>query len=214
MNWQRGNFNVLVVNVVEDASVPNLIVVPIAQIQDHVADGTVATGRALSEQVRFMEVGGVVFDWQSNIVDVTQDDDEGIWIVQQQLLLVSDRLDEVGNPVALNTDWFSSTTPTTLAQSQAENDEDTTFPTKVHWRHSRNLAGGKLPTLGVATSVSPAQVTIHAQGSANLRLRLRLDDEHALAFHLTTDIANTGGVLTGAAVSTSVCGSIYYRTKF
>jgi len=213
-HWQRANFNLISTNVVDTGTSVSNIVVPIAQIKDRVSDSTIGTGRALAEMAKFCEVGGVVFDWNFYLGDVSLDDDTGLWSIQQQIILVSDRLDSDGNPCAIDFNWFNSQTPITIASSQSVDDEDQEQPTRVHWRHSRNLVGGAYAS-NTTGRFYPSQNVVSLQGSANLRLRLRLDDEHCLAFHVPTFLANSGGAeLLGAAVTITIAGSLYYRMRF
>jgi len=213
-HWQRANFDTIQTAVVDTGSPRGNVVVIMAQIKDHVSDSSVGTGRAIGEQVKFLEVGGLVFDWQMNLGDLTTDDDTGLWVLQQQIILCSDRLDAAGTPAAVNVDWTNTQTPISLASAQQAADEEQEYPTRVHWRHSRNLTGGYYPS-NVTGTRYPSTHVVSLQGSANLRLRLRLDDEHVLAFHLPLFLANSGGgVLTAAAVTTYIVGSMYYRTRW
>lgn len=212
--WQRANFNIIATNVVDTGTPTGALVTVMAQIKDRVSDATTGTGRALGEQVKFLEVGGMVFDWSMYLNDVSLADDTGLWSLQSQIILVSDRLDKDGNPAAIETEWFNNQTPVSLASAQQVSDEENEYPTRVHWRHSRNIVGGAIAS-NTTGRIYPSQNVVLLQGSANLRLRLRLDDEHCLAFHLPLFIANSGGAeLLGGAVTYTIAGSMYYRTRF
>jgi len=212
-HWQRANMNLEALTLLTDGQDSiSLTIIPIAQIFDRLASPVGATG----QQIRFCEVGGVCFDWQTQLADIVQDSDSGLWLVQTQILLVSDRLDTEGNPAALDSNWFTNTTPIVSATSGGEaQDEDQRFPTRVHWRHSRNFNGGVADApIGISGNGFYSTPVVSLQGSANLRLRLRLDDEHALAFHFTSKITDAAGVLQNAAFTHTVTGSLYYRTRY
>lgn len=215
-HWQRANLFIDSENIVTEEAAPTLTVSVLAQIIDHLATTTTAAGDVYNNQVKFLEIGGIVFDWQMMLTDLVVDfptTQTSIWRINNQVLLVSDRLDETGIPVALNSNWFSSTTPVPLAASTQDQDEDQRFPTRVHWRHARTIAGGYSQFPDVAGDFQPSQSVVSLQGSANLRLRLALDDEHCLAFHWTSLIAQGSPPVTAAAINLSVNGSIYYRVR-
>lgn len=214
-HWQRANFDTIQTTVVDVGSVRGNTVVMMAQIKDHLSDSTVGTGRAFGEQVKFLEVGGLVFDWQMTLNDVElEDNTPGLWLLQQQIILVSDRLDKDGLPASIDCDWTNTQTPVSLASAQQSADEEQQYPTRVHWRHSRNLTGGYFEST-VTGARYPSNHVVSLQGSANLRLRLRLDDEHCLAFHLPLfGAAGMGSGLLAAAVTNIIVGSMYYRTRF
>jgi len=209
-HWTRGNFNLILDTVMDTELEPSLTIAPLGQIALHLAPDTATE----AQQIRFLEIGGIVFDWQMMLDDVVQDSDAGLWNVQNQMLIVTDRLDSDGIPVALTPNWFTNTTPITLAASAEGQDEDTKYPTRVHWRHSRCFNGGGVAAPTILGGIYPSQTVVQMQGSANLRLRLRLDDEHCLAVHVTSQISDDAGVLTQVAMRFMLTGSIYYRVVY
>lgn len=217
-HWQRANLRLDAENVVSEEGVNFNTVLVIAQIDNHLGDDLTEAGRLETNTVKFLEIGGIVFDWQMVLTDQTLDfttpPTTDVWRVENQIILASDRLDEEGNPVAILSNWFTSTTPIPVAASTQQQDEDQRFPTRVHWRHARTIAGGYGPFPDITGNYQPSQSVVSLQGSANLRLRLALDDEHALTFHWTSVIAQNASTLSAAAVNLTVNGSMYYRVRY
>lgn len=215
--WQRANLMLIQENVVDNPGAHFNSVIVIGRVANLSRDDDEG-GKARNQQIRFLEIGGIVFDWQMELSDIALDftttPETDIWRIENQVLLVSDRLDEEANPVAIDTNWFSSTSPIPLASAAAAEDEDQEFPTRVHWRHGRTIAGGYSQFPDVTGNYQPSQNQVSLQGSANLRLRLKLDDEHCLAFHWTSLLRNTSATLAAAAINLNIWGSLYYRVVF
>lgn len=196
-------------------------VVSVAQIPFHVGDVSTGQGRALNQYARFLEIGGIVFRY--HITDeapsfgyaVTANNQAGFNIMQHRILLTSDRLDNIGQPSAIP-NWFepnsplvtvSATTPVALA-------EDQDFPTRIHWQDSK-VYGRVAQQTGSATSViAPTVTTTSLHGGANLRLKLRLSDEHGLFFHCCTRLNLITPSDQEFAGRYTILGTIYYRVRF
>lgn len=213
-HWQRCNMFLQSENVVDQEATHFNTVLVLGEILGHLG----RSQETDTQQIRFLEIGGVVFDWQMQLTDTSFDytspPTQDYWRISNQLLLCSDRLDVDGNPCAIDVNWFSSTTPIPLATAAEVQDEDQRFPTRVHWRHARNINGGYAQFPDVTGDYSPVQSVVSLQGSANLRLRLRLDDEHALVFHWSSIIAEGGSTLSAAAIMATIAGSMYYRVVY
>lgn len=214
--WERGNIYFQFEH--DHSALQNILtVIPIAQVIN-IGDGnTSGLGRNLSEAVRHLEIGGVVYDFlveRDNESGFTPPNQGDAGYVDARILLVSDRLDALipPAPVALQTNWFTNTQPLTgLAEAQ---DEQTQFPTQIHRQHFRRCSFGSFDLASVSGSVART-VTVEAlRGSSNLRLRLRLSDEDVLAFHLATHIDSAAEQELGLAVRITITGTIFYRYVF
>jgi hypothetical protein len=176
-----------------------------------------AVGRETAAQLRYLELGGIVFDYQfvwSMSRGTTAFFDDALQ-AYGQIILMSDRLDDIGNPVALTANWFQTTPPSVVTSSVETQDEETRYPTRVHYRHAH--VGAFNEFVGAAAGGDyPATVNeMRSSGSKSLRLRLRLDDEHAfmVGFHLATDSAFPSE---GFSISATLMfvGSLYWRAVY
>lgn len=213
--WERGNF---FLPVEHDHSTEEqlLTVLPIAQVINIMDGDSTAPGRSLSQAVRFLEIGGIIYtaffarDNESGFVPPPQGSDGGIMV---RLLLVSDRLDSSTPPAptALQTQWFTNTQPVTgLAELQ---DEQTQFPTQIHHQHARLLEFGSFDLDSVSGSTPRSTVVENLRATGNVRLRLRLSDEDCLAFHIASRVGEAETTLDLSARITIV-GTIFYRYVF
>lgn len=214
--WERGN---LYLPVEHDHSSEEqlLTVLPIAQVIN-IADGdTTTAGRGLSQAVRHLEIGGIIYtaffarDNESGYTAPPQGADGGIMC---RLLLVSDRLDSStpGAPTALASNWFTNTQPVTgLAELQ---DEQTQFPTQIHHQHARLLDFGSFDLSAEdPRGVSRSTVVEQLRATGNVRLRLRLSDEDVLAFHVATKVSEAETSL-DLSCRITIVGTIFYRYVF
>jgi len=223
-HWQRSNFSLIFQATATDENDPFNTVIVMAQIDDHLGDDSTAAGRVQTNQIRTLEIGGIVFDWQleANAVPALEEEsgaDTRYAGLLSSLLLCTDRLTMEGDPTAIDVAWFTSTTSTPVASSTEQIDEDQRFPTRVHWRTSRFFdCGSRLPVNSLGPEMQPTGGrVVLAQGSKNLRLRLALSDEQALVFHWATTIPT--GFLTetsyaGVDSTLFLNGSLYYRTRY
>jgi len=217
--WQRGQFALAPINTVSSPIDTGFTALILAQIYRNL-DDTSAVGESHSNQVKYLEIGGIVFDWQiipgmSRGTTAFFDSNVDAFA---QIVIASDRLDADGNPAAPGANWFTNTTPVGVASATETQDEDHRFPTRVHYRHavavSFNEAIGASAG-GTGTAYPAESHVIRTQGSKSLRLRLRLDDEHALVAytHLATDgqFPSEGFQI---FTKTMLVGSIYYRLVY
>jgi len=174
----------------------------------------------LAEHQRTLELGGIVFDWQL-FWDwaLTSNNSVTPGIPFQSvstLVLATDRLDFDGNPVSITTDWFNTQNPISLANAQTVLDQDVEYPTRIHWRHSRVVSPSHVRALTDTSEFNTLRTSLPvvlAQGSANLRLRSRINDEQALVFHFAS--ATPAGFANPSIASVSshlhLNGTLYYR---
>jgi len=217
--WTAANFSLIFDNDVDTPGSGGGVntVIVLCQIQGNIfrPDNQIN----LAEQQRYVEIGGIVFDWQM-LYSVLPQFNEMTSIVQSEMLstlvLCTDRLDSLGNPAAIDTNWFNTQSPISLAVGQTIQDEDVVYPTRIHWRHSRahNLSYVRGDSLeGAATALPQGQAVTLAQGSANLRLRTRLDDEQVLTFHFASILPAVPADQDIVLVTTRLHlnGTLYYR---
>jgi len=148
--------------------------------------------------------------------------------VDTKFLLVSDRLvvdSATGavSPQALNTNYFSNTFP--IATTSEVQDEDIQFPTRIHWqdykRFDQSLGGrvdddaGGGEELNVVTTTQNAIAVTPSHTTANLRLRLRLQDDECLAIHFASHCQTlTTAEDLEPEVAFVATGTLWYRVKF
>jgi len=190
----------------------------LGQILNHFVDVGTGDGKSIPEGIKALDIGGLVFSYQMipSLFITTEDALQDVYCISQ-LLVCSDRIDEGGNPVAIDCNWFTNTSPVNVASASEVQDEDQRFPTRVHWRCAHLIDQTFMPITvetGGVTHISQYPVAM-AQGRFNKRLRLRLDDEHCLSFHFHVATDNqfpaSGRQL---AVRCMISGSIYYRWVF
>jgi len=215
--WEVGHF-FLSVNNVTDFVTPNAtIVTALGQIGGRIGVQGTTQGRALENATRFLEIGGIVFRYRVRLSAQMEEVDtvpsatsELINQIDWRVLLVSDRLDAAGSPVSIP-DWFNVTTPVSAASALTDEDLDPEYPTRIHWQnyHGTNVSNRAGSGTG---SVGPSDYPSDQRaGGANLRLRLRLDDEHGLFLHFaqrSIGLNQSGNVFAGVLNFTGV---IYYR---
>jgi len=218
-HWQRANFSLLFEMDLFEQNNPSLLVAVVTQIQNHLGDSSTAAGRLRVNEVRALEIGGIVFDWQitaRGLPAVEPSGSSNLATLLSTLVLATDRLDSDGAPAALASEWFNSTTPIPVAASTEAKDEDIDYPTRVHWRTTRAQECGRtLPinSLGPEYAATPYAVVL-ANGSKNLRLRIALDDQQALVFHWASNaVALATAAIAGIRSTLYINGSLYYRVR-
>jgi len=231
VKWSRGNFFFQVTHSHDIDSRDILTVVPLASMIPF--GGADATDQRMSQAMRGLRVGGVKFTAQRRLagfaqdVQLTPDDwrDTVLRNVDTKLLLISDTMvidsaTGAESPQALNTNWFTNTLP--AASTPEVQDEDVQFPRRIHWQDYRNLdasldswqdfgiSGGEDPSQHVYLK-SQQTVTPNVTG-ANLKLRLRLQDDEALCWHFASHCQQ---VLTAEnlepEIDFRVTGTIWYK---
>lgn len=198
--WQWANFNFPTV-LTADSGIPTDVMIPMAQIFGHFGDDTTAQGRALNAFARFIEVGGIVFNWNCFLNQAPLSGELSAHAICS-IALVTQRLASNGFPATLFS-MAETMSPINQTISIAVADEETRFPTRVHWRDNTVF-----PIAANDLNLQQAQIRINRP--INLRLRLRLDDEQGLFFAWTMQ-QSTGQddvVFTG-----HLQGSLYYRIR-
>jgi len=214
--WSRGQFALSPTLEVDTFNQDVSVTIPIAQIYDHVFGGTNSAARFTGNQiVRSLEVGGVVFDAQCYLLPQTSvaDMTENVQ-AYAQILLGSDRIDSDGVPVALASNFFTNTIPITLTTAAEIQDNDATFPTRIHWRHGAAL-GASIQEFPDDQSGPSNAMAVRAQWSASLRLRLRLGDTDGLNFYCQLSTTSLWPVISTRTLQVQffIVGSIYYRVR-
>lgn len=196
----------------------DLLITVLAQIDDRVGDSGTSQGRALNNFARFLEIGGIVMHGHMHVRTNFWPDGKGNDnLIGCRLLVVSDRLDSAGNPASFP-NWFTSTTPTTLAVATQDQDQDIDYPTRIHWQTSRHFQLAAANDDEVQTTAGLAlQPVTNASYSVNRRLRLRLDDRTGLFLHFAanTVFPSTEGDPEWSVTMTNIVhGTMYYRVRF
>lgn len=215
--WEVGHFFFGNIINITDTGTPNAtIVTSFAQIPGHFGDNT-AQGRTLDNAARWLEIGGVVFRYEvlfnANFPGGMEDQDAELQdLVTWRVLLCSDRLDSVGQPTSIP-NWFNNTTPIIAAGANAAEDLDNVYPTRIHWQNFHTTsatlrAGSSTSAVGLQSTKVDSR-----RGSGNLRLRLRLDDQHGLFWHFAqahSSPSDSENVYVGSLLLT---GTVYYRFR-
>jgi len=232
--WSRCNFYIPAFHSHDVDNRTLVTVVPIAQINP--TAGPVSAG--LAEAARALHVGGIKFQVfrrlagfnLENTATITSEDwrDTALRNVDTKFLLVSDRLvveptSGAVTPQALSTNWFTNTFP--VATTAEVQDEDIQFPTRIHWqdykrfdasldsRFEDTVSGGEEPSQ--ITWLKSVQAVTPTMAGANLKLRLRLQDDECLAFHFASHCQQpvTAEDLE-PEVEFVVTGTLWYRVAF
>lgn len=215
--WERGNFYVLVDHEHAEGTEDLLTILPIAYVGAIVDNQATDTGRALAQAVRCIEVGGLVYNFCitpqnfSGFVPPAQGD---AGFLDARILLVSDRLDSgtPPAPVCLTTNWFTNTQP--IASVNEGQDEQQTFPTQIHQQDFRRINYTSMQLADVAGDYPGTQTVEQQRGAKNVRLRLRLQDDEVLAFHLASRTRSGSETLLNLGLNITLVGTIFYRFVF
>jgi len=220
--WERGNIYVTGTHTHDATGGPDLLTVfplaSVASIVDTVGSDAQGLGRSLTEAIRCIEIGGLVWSidatqgWGSVSVPPTGGD-QGI--IDCRALLCSDRLDASTPPAptALSTNWFTNTQPlTTVHETQ---DAATQYPVQIHHQEHWVLNFGSIPAEALELAAFPrVQSTESSRRSRSQRLRLRLDDTQVLVLHLASHLRNADEEVRAMEVNWCFTGTIYYRYVF
>jgi len=180
--------------------------VELLKIQDHLGGVATTTSRGLSAVSRRIELGGIVFDYGWNLEGPANEADLVSSKWQHGIYLVTDRLDENSQPIALP-NWSLNAAPVATVPSGAANEDD--FPLRIHWRDAdiwNQMAGL------VSTPVTNANIrSNHPTRTQSLRLRRYLDDHQGLYFQFFDQFVSDGA--DSLAIHKWVWGTIYYRWR-
>jgi len=216
--WSRGQFALQPELSVDSPLDAGLTVIPLAQITNHLFGGSNTAAQFGGNQiVRNLEIGGIVFDVQFIFKPESDIANSNNYDAYAQCIIYSDRLDNVGNPTALSTNWMTNTLPVTLSSAAVAEDADDEFPTRVHYR--RAVAFNQAVFQRVVTSGDSSwptnPVAVRTQWSKSLRLRLRLNDEQALCVAFSLTAGDSYPTLAPEALIARMMfvGSIYYRVR-
>lgn len=220
--WEVGRIDVALDISLEDPEIGDdhiVVFVPLAQIFDRVGDATTGPGRALSNFARKLEVGGLVLDYSCIVQPVPGEippPGAGVFNgVNAKLAIASDRLFEDGSISALTPNFWSSTTPTSLAANQTLDDEDQQFPMRIHYEDTFFHRLQRVESTAAVTGAWPnPHSTVRTSGRTNLRLKLALDDFTALGFYLSQNWFDRTADFDSVVCQWRVNGKIYYRVRF
>lgn len=221
--YNRANFFTVTTHVLNNGN-PDFSTVNTAIMlarHSNLMDTASGTGRGYADQVRWIDIGGVVMNygmnrrsgWESQAQ--TAFDDQAVW---NGVTLLTDRLDAGGAPVtAATTQWCDSQPP--VAQVSASQPELTAqnqdFPTKIHFRKWwRDFYMAQ----EIVTNAEPL-VGVHGQRvqldhpTLNKKLRLRLGAEDGLFFQFSSIQGPGFEPATQVIYDVWVQGQIYYRVR-
>lgn len=214
--WNRANFffegSIAVPN---NSDTSTNLAVLLARIQN-LQDSATAAGRAANDQVRWLEIGGIVFDYglrREALYDVGTGAGLG---TSQHYCLATDRFDSAGNPNTLPiVQWQRSQPPVANAPAVSAGAENQDFPTKIHWRKfERTPHYAVTVNAGEGELVAPeGQYLVTRNPTLNKRLRLRLDPAQGLFFSfsvITGPAYAAGGTLGWTAW---IQGQLFYRVR-
>lgn len=233
IRWSRGNFYLPVTHSHDDENRNLVTVIVLGTIQQLEATGD-PVGASLTQAARRLEIGGLKFTCQRRLMgfnnppesaelDATRD--TNLFNVDTKILLVSDSMVTEPSsggvsPQALNTNWFTNTLPT--AGTPEIQDEDGQFPRRIHWQDYKRLDSSfaqMVPadlgeTVDQIVAIPANQQVTNSHSTANLRLRLRLQDDECLAVHFASFIAVEATPSNEAEVEFLFTGTIWYRFVF
>lgn len=212
--WERGNMYINVDHeFTENGGSDILTIVPVAQVNRIGDSQSTDLGRALSAATRYVEIGGMVYDFvisRQNFSGFDPPPQGSFACLDTRIVLVSDRLDSgtPPQPVCLTTNWFTNTQP--IAAVNENQDEQQTFPTQIHRQHFRRMDFGSLQHPDVTGDYQATTATETIRGSSNVRLRLRVSDDECLAFHFASRVETAEQIL-NLGVRITIVGTIFYR---
>jgi len=208
--WQFANFSFRNFMAPDGSGSAQNIVTVVAQIDDRIGDTATDQGRALNNATRRLEIGGIV--WHAGIDYVFTDpvDLQTTAVRECHLVWAFDRLNDLGQPAAILTDWSLSQTPVVAVGGGSPVQNDFVFPDRVIRRYSDVRSYRKQ---GLGLDAPPVQQeTRRSRWSGNLRLRQFLDDSHCLVFHQFVKNVTT---VQDTVEDVYWCnGTVYYRFVF
>lgn len=203
VRWETATFSI-VNTITAEAGQGEIQQIELMKISEHVSDPTAATviDDAFNNMVRFIEIGGVVFNW--HIAPLANNEVDIVSYIKITKALVTFPLEGDGIPSF----WDSqiNMNPISVVPAGA-GAQDQDMPTRIHWRNSHFYPGGDLNEIAFPTFFHRDQ---SGQETVNLRLRTRLDDHQGLYFYLQA----AGSGAPGDPVLTYwLNGTLYYRVR-
>lgn len=191
----------------------------LARIQGHFATGVVGGGleNSLNRAVRFLDIGGIVISGGIHPDKFPDNSPQGLSGFYQGFLCTQDT-DNDGVPLATDYDFFRSTQPTILAQSNLNTTERLDAPDRIHFRTPITRVDWNVndyTNAGTTLNQQRQQSVFRFEFQRNLRLRLRLDQSKVLTWlwsFRTAAAFPTDGTIRDSYVW--VGGSIFYRWVF
>lgn len=215
--WQRANFfaesSVLVPN---SSLVTTNVAILLARHQNLARN--IAEGIGAMNQVRYIELGGIVYDWGLRREAFYEEGTGSLLGTTQGHTLLVDRLDNTGLPVtAATTDWALAQPPvvqvsTTVPGAGAQ---DVDFPTKIihrKWERKPHYAVEVVASEGLWAP--EGQYLDQRNPTVNKRLKLRLGDADGLfaVFSVVTSASySAGGTISWPCW---IQGQLYYRVRY
>jgi len=175
-------------------------------------------GFGYADQIRYIDIGGVVFDWgfrRETSYDVGTGSSLGI---TQGVTLATDRLDNTGAPTtAATVQWHRPQPPvaqisTTTPGADAQNQD---FPVKIHWRKWERKPHYAVQVTDTGVLEAPEGQYLDARNpTVNKRLKLRIGEQDGLFLIFSAITGPTYAAGGSLGWSIWVQGQIYYRTRF
>lgn len=200
--WEAANFFGLVPFTVDPSVLlGSTVMVELIKAMDHIGDNANAQGQALSQIVRKIDIGGIVFDIDVRSEEPFLEDPVGPEYYYVTEWLCTCDLDSASNPVTIP-DYLQTQKPVQIANVNSLLNEDTDFPQRTHWRRSYS---SEFPTQFPSPGDAP-----HIRTTKSLRLKRSLDDTQGLFIGATVGFPG----ITQADFSLHVAGTLYYRVRF
>lgn len=186
----------------------------------NLADAATATGLAYVNQVRHIEIGGIVCSYGCEDVSLAEDMD--LTAISQEtycrFMILSDRVNGAGVPQGISAPFQRSTTPViTLAGMTPSTDQEQDFPEQIHyqdtWRCNTSNQEFTGANAGSLYGLHGQRVNPNRQGRVNKRLRLIIDELHGLYVNFALYTGASYAVPQARSYSTFVEGYLYYRVR-
>lgn len=228
VRYERANFWQTFIFQIDNTSDTSFNLALLLASAQNVGDRGTTQGRALAQQVRGVEVNGIVLNYYIEPVEQSWSLDSGFAAnpvnneIYARYGLYTDRLTTAGAPVGLTgARWQDSESPasqvtTTLPPGSSE---DTDFPLRVLW-HRQEFVGfsgrffaGTFPE-GAVAGIDGQRVRTNKCSQINKRLKLFLTDNFGL-FWCWSFVTGAGyGVSGPRNYRVHISGSLYHRVRY
>lgn len=217
--WQWGNFHVVANPALNFSDgQPYINVVSVLTPWSGIApDESAIGGFAAQRAVRFIDVGGLVFDAGMANDNGTFDDRSDIngsldWFTMG--ILCTDTVHSDGQPNCIDYDWGRTTQPVSIASQQIVSAERRDAPTRVLWRWAEYFNNDTITATDAGTTLfQRSQLEVQrARRYRSLKLKVRLSSEDVLTYHhfiRRSDTSTTANIIRGC--KSWFTGSFYYR---